>query len=408
MTSTAVTSEPGIAPSLRGPMWLEEETAELPGLRRRRLPHGARRASSRRAVTVVHRAHWTDHEWSMRRQRRPLRRTRGSSDVLARWAARTLPVLPSLSSPPLSEQDTRRVTESVPGVITTQDMSVSAGAGAGITQLRDASLMPLLAPARGREAHRSTLGPPQRGAARHNARGPGRAQGNARARLDDQRRSPRGPATPEKTVEEPFRALAYVYGGGGPETSSDRAGLSPEQDMTAGQAAGAAARASSRVGEQARGQARVDAAYAWSGQDWGKPPEFRLDQRNPAETGPNGVTFGPAALRRGDAMLRATVIHEGVHVKQLKEGNYGKNEASDAAAAAGFVNEAEAYREVLRRADEIGLSSQEVQTFADRYQLELTRLADMKSPSARPYLRQILLEQNFTLRPQDRIGGGKQ
>ena len=95
-------------------------------------------------------------------------------------------------------------------------------------------------------------------------------------------------------------------------------------------------------------------------------------------------------------------------MKQLKEGNYGKNEASDAAAAAGFVNEAEAYREVLRRADEIGLSSQEVQTFADRYQLELTRLADMKSPSARPYLRQILLEQNFTLRPQDRIGGGKQ
>jgi len=110
----------------------------------------------------------------MRRQRRPLRRTPGSSDGLHRWASKAFSVSAPPISSPLSEWDTRRVTESVPDVTTTQDVAVPADAVAPITQLRDASLMTLLAPARGREAHRSTLSPPQRGAERHNARGPGR------------------------------------------------------------------------------------------------------------------------------------------------------------------------------------------------------------------------------------------
>lgn len=185
----------------------------------------------------------------------------------------------------------------------------------------------------------------------------------------------------------------------------DRSGRSPEESELLSKAAGAAARSSSRVGEQARGQARLDAAYAWSGEDWGKPPVFKLDQENPGETGPNGVSFGPAALRHGDAILRALVIHEGVHVRQIKEGNYGASDRTVGAAAAGYVNEAEAYRAVIENRARIGLSDAETQMFVDRYEIELRRLADFRDPVGQLYSMRILVEGSFALRSEDAYHG---
>jgi len=125
---------------------------------------------------------------------------------------------PDPTSSPPTEQDIRRVIESVTDVTTAHDVAVPADAGAHLTQRRDASLMTLLAPARGREAHGSTLRPPQGGAECHSARGPVGAQPQAstQAMLCHPARGPpaaRGPAARRAAPEHGSTGTGEHRGG---------------------------------------------------------------------------------------------------------------------------------------------------------------------------------------------------
>jgi RHS repeat-associated protein len=169
MTAMEVTTQCRSAPSAGTSLWTSAEMMVPESLRKRRMAHGARRTSSRRA-------HWMDQDWSMRRHRRPVRRTPGGSDGLHRWADQTSPVPAEPTSSPFRGQDTCRGSETVPAVTATDP-----------TQLCPASHLALLAPTRAREA-----------AERANVRGPVGAQPQASTQATVSH-PPRGPPAGERS-----------------------------------------------------------------------------------------------------------------------------------------------------------------------------------------------------------------
>src|SRR5690606_19041805 len=88
------------------------------------------------------------------------------------------------------------------------------------------------------------------------------------------------------------------------------------------------------------GQARVDAAYRSLEVRWAKGPVYDQVLADYGQTTATGVRIGSPALQ-SEGMLRSTIVHENVHVRQLRSGNY-PHWRSDVAA---YVSEAEAYRE---------------------------------------------------------------
>ena len=194
------------------------------------------------------------------------------------------------------------------------------------------------------------------------------------------------------------------------ETSSRAANVSGQGTPTLGrasQAMGTAAvtemsRAASAPAPNVQGgQAQVDAAYRRSGADWGRGPQYDKDLRDYGSTGAEGVKIGPAALR-SQPTLASTIVHEGVHVGQLKRGNF-PHWRSDVGAA---VSEAEAYREELlfENVQRTGLSHEEQNFVAGEYKKQLLTLEQMGSRGDY-YLRRILIDQDFTLKvPDVRVG----
>jgi phosphotransferase system HPr-like phosphotransfer protein len=118
---------------------------------------------------------------------------------------------------------------------------------------------------------------------------------------------------------------------------------------------------------------------------------YRGDLREYGQTTATGVEIGPRALR-SEPMLRSTIIHEDVHVRQLRTGNY-PHWRSD---VAGYVSEAEAYREelLLHNVQRTGLSPAEQEFVAGEYK---KRLLDLQNAGARGdyYLRRILIIRRF-------------
>lgn len=151
----------------------------------------------------------------------------------------------------------------------------------------------------------------------------------------------------------------------------------------------------SRVPNPADGQAQVDKAYRWTRFRWGHGPRYRQDLLDYGWTTATGVEIGPQALRN-EPILRSTLIHENIHVQQLREGRYAHWNSE----IGGTVNEAEAYRAELLNYERTGISSADQQFLAGRYRQQLLTL-EGQGARGDYYLRRILIYEDFSLLPQD-------
>ena len=108
-----------------------------------------------------------------------------------------------------------------------------------------------------------------------------------------------------------------------------------------------------------------------------------------------GVLLGPLAVTTPE-MIRSTLLHENVHVKQARANNWGKQHK-----IGHTVNEAEAYKKEYELKGVSGISEKEANRIAAQYWKRLDDLSKM-GQAGDYYLRQILIYESFELRPEDK------